>query len=334
MEQATTPDALIQSLFAFLRSGVLKAGIELDVFSHIAAGRRSAAEVATAAGADARATRILLDALAAQGLLGKEGQSYALSPAAEMMLVKDSPAYMGDFSRITVNPMVWSAIGQLGRTVRTGAPPESMVDVPEHEFWVEFSQASERASALPAAVVADKLGLGDRPAEVLDVAAGSGMYGFTVLEHHAQARLTSLDWQNVLDNARQVAQRRGVAERVTWMAGSAFEAPLPAAHFDAVIASHFYHHFSPQQNVALSKRLFAALKPGGVLAIHDWVADEDRRSGEQALMFAVVMLATTRDGDVYTLAEYRSMLEEAGFTRLTLDDVPMVGSQVILAHKA
>jgi C-methyltransferase len=334
MSTETTPDEIIGTLFSFVHTQVLRTAIDLAVFDHIAAGARTAAEIAAAAGSDARATRILLDALTVRGVLTKSEDRYSLSQAAEMLLVKKSPAYIGDFSRISVNPLLWAAIGELTTTVRSGEPRQTMAETPDHEFWVEFSRASERASVLPAQFVADKLALAPgEAAEILDVAVGSGVYGISALERYPKARLTALDWGNVLDNARKVAERHGVAERVRWLAGSAFEAPLPDDHFDAIIVSHFYHHFPPEQNVTLSKRLFRALKPGGVLAVHDWVVDEGRAANEPALTFAVVMLSTTPLGDVYSLSEYRGMLESAGFTGITVDEIPMLATQVILARR-
>jgi ubiquinone/menaquinone biosynthesis C-methylase UbiE len=331
---ALNPDAFFLTGFAFIRTGVLKAAVDLELFTHIARGQQSADAIARAAYADERAVRILLDALTALGLLAKQDGLYVLPPITAQLLVKDSPLYAGAFMRIMANPRLWSAVGQLGEIVRTGQPPESMIDVPEHEFWAEFSEASERTSQVAAMLLADRLPLAaDGPTQVLDVACGSGVYGFTVLERYPQARVTALDWQNVLEHARKVAQQRGLADRVTWLAGSAFEAPLPTAHFDAVIASHFYHHFPPAQNIELSARFFRTLKPGGRLVIHDWVADDTRSEREAALLFAVVMLASTARGDVYTFPEFRDMLEAAGFIDVTLEPVPLVGSFVMQARR-
>jgi ubiquinone/menaquinone biosynthesis C-methylase UbiE len=331
---ALDPQMLQQLMFAFIRSGLLKTAVDLELFTHIAQGRRTAPEIARAAGADARAVGIVLDALTANGLLQKTGEQYGLDPVVEMLLVKDSPAYAGAFTRITLNPRLWNAVGGLTEIVRTGKPPETIVEVPEHEFWVEFSAASEQISWIGAQAVVEQLVLDPGAAsEVLDVAVGSGVYGFTALERYPLARLTSLDWPNVLAHARTIAERRGVAERVTWLGGSAFEAPLPAGRFDAVIMSHFLHHFAPDENSALLRRLFTALKPGGQLLVHDFVPDDARAAHEPALLFAVVMLATTARGNAYTLAEYRPMLEGAGFRDLSLTPLAMGGSSVLAARR-
>ncbi len=330
MDERTIPDLM----FAYIKSGLFKTAVDLELFTHIAHGQRTIAALAAATGADARALAIALDALASIGVVRKDAGGYALDPVAELLLVKDSPAYMAAFTRVTLSPELWRGIGQLTEIVRSGRPPSSMVDNPGDTFWETFSDASERFSELSAQGVAEHLGLDPgAPAEILDVAAGSGVYGFTALARLPRAHVTSLDWDNVLQRARRIAAKRGVAGRVSWLAGSAFDAPLPAAHYDVVLCSHFFHHFNGTQNLALARRFFTALKPGGRLLVHDFVPDDARAAHEGALMFAVIMLTTTEHGNAYTMADYRPWLEGAGFRDLSLHPQPMGGSSVIVARR-
>lgn len=334
MSQPDSLEALFDLLFSFVRTGVVKAAIDLDLFTYISRGRNTVDAAALATHADERGVRILLNALVAQGLLAKQAGQYELTPVAEQFLVKDSALYAGGFARVTANPIIWDAVGQLGDIVRTGQPPESIVHVPDHDFWLEFCEASERTSAYTAALVADALPLAtDRPVEVLDVACGSGVYGFTILERWPQARVTALDWKDVVRAAQQTAQRRGLAERMNWIAGSAFDTPIPQGRFDLVLASHFIHHFPPAQVIHLAMRFIRALKPGGTLALHEWVADDERTTHGPALMFAVLMLASTASGDVYTFREFTEMLEAAGFGGVRRAPLGRHGTEVVLARR-
>lgn len=334
MSQPTSLDALLDLLFSFVRTGVVKAAIDLDLFTYIARGSDTAETLSRATHADERGIRILLNALVAQELLTKQDGHYQLTPVVEHFLVKDSALYAGGFARITANPLIWDAIGQLSDIVRTGKPPESIVHVPDHDFWLEFSEASERTSAYTAALVSETLPLPtDRPLEVLDIACGSGVYGFSILERWPLARVTALDWKAVLKTAQQTAQRRGFADRMSWIAGSAFDTPIPQGRFDLVLASHFAHHFPPAQVIHLAMRFIRALKPGGMLALHDWVADDERATNARALMFAVLMLASTARGDVYTSREYTEMLEAAGFVDVQHKPLGTVGTDIVLARR-
>ena len=51
--------------------------------------------------------------------------------------------------------------------------------------------------------------------DVLDLACGHGMYGFTLAQQHPQARVWSVDNPRVLEIAQKHAARMGVADRVT-----------------------------------------------------------------------------------------------------------------------
>ena len=58
-----SPENIFNTLWGFQRTAALKTGIDLDIFTAIAAGDRTAAELATKSGASERGIRILCDYL-------------------------------------------------------------------------------------------------------------------------------------------------------------------------------------------------------------------------------------------------------------------------------
>ena len=68
-----TPERIIEDLWAGWRAQTLVAGIELDLFTHIAEGRLTAKEIASSVSASEHGTRRLLDALVGLGYLKKQG---------------------------------------------------------------------------------------------------------------------------------------------------------------------------------------------------------------------------------------------------------------------
>src|SRR3954467_3923783 len=90
-----SPALFFDTVNAFQRTEALKAAVELDLFTHVAAGRRTAAEVAAACGATPRGVRILADSLTVLGFLRKEGDRYAPTPDTAAFLDRNSPAYLG-----------------------------------------------------------------------------------------------------------------------------------------------------------------------------------------------------------------------------------------------
>ena len=49
--------------------------------------------------------------------------------------------------------------------------------------------------------------------------------------------------------------------------------------------------------------------------------------------FSLIMLATTPEGDAYTLNEYEQMFRGAGFSRTELHPMPGSIEQILVSHK-
>src|SRR6185369_12217778 len=96
-------------------------GVQLNVFSHIAEGKNTAAEVARAAGATERGMRMLLDTLTAFELLRKVHAVYELTPLSAEYLVRTSPNYMGGM--LEMGPQIFEPWVNLTETIRSGKTP-------------------------------------------------------------------------------------------------------------------------------------------------------------------------------------------------------------------
>ncbi len=76
--------------------------------------------------------------------------------------------------------------------------------------------------------------------------------------------------------------------------------------------------FLPTQILRTDKgpRTLAALKPGGMVAIWDFVMDATRISPGDGLLFGINMLDCTERGRVYSFDEVREYLAASGFERV------------------
>src|SRR6185312_8405182 len=85
-----SPENIFNTLWGFQRTAALKTGIDLDIFTAIGEGDRTAAALAKKSGASERGIRILCDYLTIIGLLSKSGATYELTPESAMFLTKQS----------------------------------------------------------------------------------------------------------------------------------------------------------------------------------------------------------------------------------------------------
>ena len=326
-------DEILDMAGSFWVSAILKAGIELDVFTEIAAGNDTVEKVASSIEASERGVRILLNALCALGTVSKAEGKYLLTPTAEQFLVKGKDSYMGYALFTTLRD--WEAFGRIAEAVKKGS---AIVDVygAHSEAWEDVAIGLTLAGLATASVIADVLGIGSKlepGIRVLDLACGSGVYGYVLLQRDRKATVTDIDWRNVLRVAQEVAHDMGVADRVTYKSGDILSIDYGEEEFDIAIASNILQAFDPETNKAILSRICKALKPGGTLVINDLVPDEERSKPRRALIFAVYMLIVSRGGNTYTLSEFESWLRDGGFDNVVEHRIPGATTLVIATRK-
>jgi len=300
----------------------LRGAIELDLFTAIGEGAVTPAALAGKLKVTERGARILCDYLTVAGLLSKQGASYGLTPDSAMFLDRRSPACLMSAVTFLNSPMLTDNFRDIAAIVRKGGAvlSDEGTMAPEHPVWVEFARAMVPMMAMPAGFIAELVG-GSGPVKVLDIAAGHGMFGIAIAKRNPAARIVALDWANVLEVAKENAQKAGVADRFETIAGSAFEADYGSG-YDLVLLTNFLHHFDPPTCEKLLRKVHAALKPGGKAVTLEFVPNEDRVSPPAAAAFSLMMLGSTAAGDAYTFSEFDRMFRNAGFSSSQIHALP------------
>jgi ubiquinone/menaquinone biosynthesis C-methylase UbiE len=333
--QSPSPALFFETINAYQRTEALRAAIELDLFTHIAAGKRTGSELAAACNTSPRGVRILADYLTVLGFLQKVGDRYELTPDAAAFLTRTSPAYLGGVLEFLLAPEIRESFAGLTAAVRRGGTAVSAEGTVSHDnpVWVAFARAMGPMMQLPAKLLVDLAG-GEREQalRVLDVAAGHGLFGIAFARHYPNSRITALDWSNVLAVAAENARNAGVSDRYALRPGSAFEVDW-GGPYDLVLLTNFLHHFDVPTCEQLATKAFAALAPGGRAMTLEFIPNADRVSPPFAVGFALTMLATTAHGDAYTFAEYDRIFARAGFARNEFHALPPTTQQAVVSYK-
>ncbi len=314
-----TPERLMQLSWGFASTAVLGSALELGVFTQIARGKTKRDELAAATKASRRGLDGVLDALVALGLLTREGSGDAsgfhLAPDAEAFLVEGRPSYIGDFIRFHAR-MPYEGWSELTECVRTGRPFHA-VDDPKQgaELWDKLVDSLFAMGYAPARALGNEIARlhPEGPIALLDVAAGSGVWGIGAAESDPRVRVTALDLASTLPHTRRFVQQRKLDARFEFSAGDLREVDFGAKKYDAAILGHICHSEGAAHTQAMFAKLARAMKPGGTLAIAEFLPNDDRRGPPIPLFFALTMLVNTNEGGTYTLAEYTSWLTKAGF---------------------
>ena len=332
---APSPALLFDTINAYQKTAAIKAAIELDVFTAIGDAPATAETMAARCHASPRGLRILCDYLTILGFLTKSGDRYAPTPDSALFLNRKSPAYAGGTLEFLLSNDLKGAFDQLTEAARKGGTAQSQhgTMAPEHPVWLPFARSMGPLMAPAAAGLAELIALDQtRPTKVLDISASHGMWGLAFAKQNPKAQIVALDWAPVLEVAGENARAAGLADRFKTIAGSAFDAEL-GSDYDVVLVPNFLHHFSPVACVRFLKKAHAALRPGGAIAIVEFVPNPDRVTPPAAAGFSLVMLATTSEGDAYTFAECSDMLAQVGFNPPTLHPLPASMNVAVIARK-
>lgn len=318
MEQTAppTPQTVFETITAYQRSAAMKTAVELDIFTKIAEGNRTAENIAAVCDASPRGIRILCDALTVLGFLSKENRQYNLTDVSAAFLNRHSPAFFGSTIEFLLSPMQKRGFENLTEAVRKGGAVETdnAALAPDSEMWVKFARGMMSMMAPTAQVMAEKLNFApERKLKVLDVAAGHGIFGITVAQKYPNAEIYAVDWANVLQVATENAQKFGVAVRHHLIEGSAFDVEY-GGDYDVVLLTNFLHHFDKQTCENLLRKINQSLAVGGKVLTLEFIPNDDRVSPPMEAIFSLVMLAGTPAGDAYTFAELKEMFENANFT--------------------
>jgi len=328
-----SPQMIMDHLWSARAAMALAAGVELDVFSQIEAGKGTLKEIARATRSSARGMRHLLDALTGMGYLNKKGEGYSNGPVAAQFLVKGRPGYMGGF--VGETRLVWPGWAKLPEVVQTGRPIEALdTETGGKEFFPKLVEAifpmSYGAAQGAVAVIPEKTR--KRIKTILDVAAGSAAWSLAFAQAIPDARVTVVDYPEVTPVARRFAEAFGVAERYEYSEGNLRDIDFGRNRYDLVILGHIIHTEGEKWGKKLVKRAYRALGDNGLLLIAEMIPNDTRSGPMLPLLFGLNMLVHTEAGDVFTMREYREWLKDAGFRKVQTLDVPGP-SPLILATK-
>ena len=275
-----------------------------------------------------------MNALVGLDLLKKDRRGrYSLTSESAAFLISKRPgSHAGFFG--TIAPQLISRWLRLTDIVREGRPAVAVNQ--ETEGTEFFSQLVENIIPMsyPAAQkLGDHLKIAKAKNEirVLDLAAGSGIWGIALAQKSPHVHVSAVDWAGMIPTTKRITQNFGVADRFKYVEGDLLEADFGIG-YDIATLGHILHSEGEDRSRKVLKKTFRALKSGGVIAIAEWLVNDQRTEPLHALMFAVQMLVNTEKGDTFSFNEIKSWLEDAGFKKVRRLEAPGP-SPLVLATK-
>ncbi len=271
---------------------------------------------------DERPASVLVTALRAMGLVTKNDDGkLVLTPLAHEHLVPGTAFDVSDYVGLAAtSPGVLEMVERL----RTNRPAHAQDEGAAFIYRQGMRSAMEREDLARhftlallgrarnvAPVLAERVPIGG-VTRLLDVGGGTGIYSLALLQQHPRLRAVVLDRAEVLKVAAELAAQSGVADRLELREGDMFADPLPT-DCEAILLSNILHDWDQPDCQRLVQRCADTLPDGGQLWIHD-VFLHDELDGPLPIALYSAALFTLTEGRVYSQAEYRTWLHQAGLT--------------------
>jgi (2Fe-2S) ferredoxin/predicted O-methyltransferase YrrM len=305
------PDRLNEMIRGFMPSRCILTALELDIFTAIGDGA-NAEQVGTRIHANSRAVGILLNALAALGLLSKTDNDYRNTTESARFFVQGSKDNHRNGLLHTVN--IWHRWSTLTEAVRRGTRiPIAGADNPE--WTANFIAGMQRNAKDRAPLVVKALGTaGVR--RILDLGGGSGAYSIAFAKASPDAHCEILDLPQVVPLTSEYVSMAGVSAQVSIRSGDMLHDPFGSG-YDIILLNAICHMFSEEQNQDIFRRARQALAPNGRLVVQDFILNPDKAGPQHAALFSVNMLVGTDAGATYSEAEYAGWMKAAGITEIS-----------------
>jgi 3-hydroxy-5-methyl-1-naphthoate 3-O-methyltransferase len=333
MKNAVTPERVMQFVWGYAPTLIIEAAVRHHVFDLLDESPKTIPQLAKQSGASQRGLTAIANALVGLNFLSRKGERYALTPESAAFLVSTKPGFLGALYQHMSSQIIPNWL-QLDQVVRTGKPATA-VDKQKTgaAFFAKFVEALFPMGYHAVVALGEHLKIAKTktPIRVLDIAAGSGVWGIALAEQSPLVRIAAVDWPEVLKVTKKVAKRHGVANRLETIPGDIGKVDFGSGYQIATLG-HIMHSEGRERSRRLLRKVFRALAPGGTIVIGEFVPNDQRTGPPNALIFAVNMLVNTEHGDTFTFAEMSQWLRESGFRNPRKLDVGGV-SPLILATK-
>jgi len=302
---------LLEVSGSYWHACTLHTGVKLDLFSRIEAGDNTAEEIAEGLGYNVRGVAVLLDALAAMGLIVKVKPRYSNSPTSKSLLVKGSPKYIGYM--IMHHHHLVEAWSHLDQAVRTGKPARERgaFDEEERESFLMgmFNMAMGIAPGL-----AGQIDLTGRQ-HLLDLGGGPGTYAIHFCLANPSLKATVADLTTTRPFAEKTISRFGLSDRIDFVPCNYLEDDIEGS-YDVAWLSHILHGEGPDECQMIIKKAVSSLEQGGLMLLHDFILNDTFDGPLFPAIFSLNMLINTDKGRSYTEEQIKEMMIEAGLTNI------------------
>ncbi|MCL0039505.1 acetylserotonin O-methyltransferase [Nitrospinaceae bacterium] len=319
---------IINKIDQLEEANILLSALVFNVFSVLEKKSLPVKQVASLTKTKLEGMEVLLNALAAMGVLNKNKNIFRNTPVTYKYFCKSSP----DF-RVGTVMLKLDSRGEyenFSKIIKKGRNHKEFESKDDPKFRKLFTYAMYERSELSADKVADAVSQ-KRVGKLLDLGCGPGSYTAAILKKDKTATATLMDRAVAIKVARKIYKTQSVYNRLHFVSGDFFDDEFGEG-YDTVLLSNIIHIYNVKENKIIFKKINKALKRGGRFVLYDLFLNNSKTGPYDAALFAITMLLYTKTGKSYAFGEVDSLLRNAGFARIKKTRIGD-GSSIIEAIK-
>lgn len=306
--QELNPGNLLKTSGSYWETCTLHAGVKLGVFTLLGNQQLSSKEVTKKLDGDKRGVGMLLNALASMDLLEKRDDIYSNTPISKTFLSKDSSQYIGHI--IMHHHHLMDSWTRLDVAVQSGKPVRKRSSHHEDERRESFLMGMFNLAMNLAPVVVPKIDLSKRRF-LLDLGGGPGTYAIHFCMNNPRLKATVYDLPTTRSFAEKTIAKFDLTDRIDFNDINYLEEKIEGV-YDVAWLSHILHGEGPEDCRNIIKKAVAALEPGGMILIHDFILNNAMDGPLFPALFSLNMLLGTPYGQSYSEEQIMDMLSKAG----------------------
>ena len=338
---SVTPDAILQTAFAFWNSKVLLTAVAFDLFTNLGQSLLTAAEIGKKLGLHPRGIADFLDALVAMKFLERDGDGpdakYFNTPAAALYLDRQSSRYIGGILEM-LNARLFKYWNGLPEALRTGQPQNETKHGGKGIFEELYGDPAKLEQFLEGMTGLSRINFEalagnfdfSRYRTLCDAGGATGLLCIEVARKHPNIECISFDLPPVEPVAKKHIAGAGLNDRIRTATGNFFQDPLPKA--DVITMGMILHDWNLDKKMQLIRAAYEALPSGGAFIAVEALIDNARRENVFGLLMSLNMLIEFGDAFDYSAMDFEKWCREAGFKRFEV--IHLAGpSSAAIAYK-
>ena len=326
--------AMLDVYMPMMKSAAIISAGRLGLFEALAGGPLTLAALAEKIQASPQGTGFLADFLVTVGSLEKQSEQpderYANSASTQRWFT--SAGQVDYTPGLLWTLEAWPMMGDLTAAVRRGLPEQTLWQTMEAkpQLGQTFSAYMDAfAQDLDTALLAH-IPISPEHHRLLDLGGSHGMHSIRFCQRYPQLSALIIDLPSALTETAETIAHHQLSERIHVSPGELLIHDWNGQHDVVFYLSVAHNHFAEENQQAI-QQIFDALNPGGLLVIHEYLADTPNNAFMAAFRLTLLYETGTQ---TYRYDDYIGWLKAAGFesiSRINLN--PLEKGSLILATR-